>query len=47
MEKLVGLNADYIAQINELNAQVRKLEQDKDSLQNEEQIARTKVHIHI
>ena len=43
LTKLSGLNADGNAVINELKAQVRKLEQEKESLQNEVQIAKTEV----
>ena len=43
LNKLSGLNADGNAVINELKAQVRKLEQEKESLQNEIQIAKTEV----
>ena len=32
------------AEINELKAQVRRLEQEKEVLQNEAQIAKTEVH---
>ena len=43
LTKLSGLNADGNAVINELKAQVRNLEQEKESLQNEVQIAKTEV----
>jgi len=47
LTKLSGLNADGNAVINELKAQVRKLEQEKESLQNEVQIAKTEVCIQV
>ena len=45
MKKLIELNADDTIQINELKAQVRRLEQDKEALLNEIQIARTEVGV--
>jgi len=46
LTKLSGLNADGNAVINELKAQVRKLEQGKESLQNEVQIAKTEAQVY-
>ena len=43
LSEIVKLNADENGLINELKAQVRKLEQEKESLQNEVQIAKTEV----
>ena len=41
--KLIGLDDDNVALVNEMKAQVRRLEQEKESLQNEAQIAKTEV----
>ena len=43
--KLNGLNDDNIALLNEVKAQARKLEQEKEALQNEVQSAKTEVCI--
>ena len=43
MNKLSRLNDDSIALLNELMAQIRKQEQEKEGLQDEIQIARTEV----
>ena len=47
LNKLSGLNAHGNALVNELKAQVRKLEQEKESLKNEIQIAKTAVRMYI
>jgi len=47
LNKLSGLNADGNALVKELKAQVRKLKQEKDSLKNEIQIAKTAVRMYI
>lgn len=39
MNRISELNDDSVKQINELKAQVRKLEEEKETLQNEVQIA--------
>ena len=44
MNKLSGLNDENVALVNMLKAQVRKLEQEKEALQNEVQSARTEVY---
>ena len=44
LSEIVKLNADENGLINELKAQVRKLEQEKESLQNEVQIVKAEVH---
>lgn len=41
MNRISELNDDSVKQINELKAQVRKLEEEKETLQNEVQIAKT------
>ena len=43
MMKLSGFSADSIALTNELKAQIRRLEQEKEALQNEVQITKTEV----
>jgi len=43
MNKLSGLNNENVTLINGLKAKVRKLEQEKEALQNEVQIAETEV----
>ena len=45
MEKLSELTADSTTLVNNLKAQVRKLEEEKEALQNEGQIAGTTVCI--
>ena len=47
LNKLSGLNAHGNALVNELKAQVRKLEQEKESLKNEIQIAKIEVCMYI
>ena len=47
LNKLSGLNADGNALVKELKAQVKKLEQEKESLKNEIQIAKTAVRMYI
>jgi len=43
MNKLSGLNDENVILVHALKAQVRKLEQEKETLQNEVQIAKTEV----
>jgi len=45
LSEIVKLNADENGLISELKAQVRKLEQEKESLQNEVQIVKAEVHM--
>ena len=45
LREILKLNADGNAVINEMKAQVRRLEQEKEVLQNEAQIAKTEVYI--
>ena len=44
LREILKLNADGNAEIIALKAQVRRLEQEKEVLQNEAQIAKTEVH---
>ena len=44
--EILKLNADGNAVINEMKAQARRLEQEKEVLQNEAQIAKTEVLIY-
>jgi len=46
MNKLSGLNDENVTLVNVLKAQVRKLEQEKETLQNEVQIAKTEVCVY-
>ena len=46
MEKLSDLNADANPQVNELKARVKKLEEEKEAIQNEAQV-RLSVHLSI
>ena len=46
-ERLNKLSADRNAVINEMKTQVRRLEQEKESLQNEVQIAKTEVRMYV
>jgi len=46
MNKLSGFNDENVALMNGLYAQVRKLEQEKEALQNEVEIAKTEVRMY-
>lgn len=45
-KKLSGFNDDESTLINELKTQVRRLEEEKETLQNEVQIAKAEVYIY-
>ena len=47
IKKLSGFSADLNTLVNTLQTNVKKLEREKEALQDEVQIAKTEVHTHV